>query len=369
MQIVWFSWKDINHPDSGGAEVVSDNIRKNLAKQGHNVSLITSSYNNSKHDEIINGVRTIRSGGRYTVYLRARKIYKSIFSKNNVDLIIDEMNTVPFMASFYTGHAKKILLTYQLARSVWFYQMYFPLSYLGYIVEPFYLKVLSKQYPLTLTESESTKNDLVKHGFNEDQVKVFNIGMALKNLHSLSEVKNSKQILFLGALRPMKRPIDAIKAFEFAHNIDTSLKLVVAGSTNSKYSKKVLNYISKSRSAKSINLLGKVSESKKYELLKESFLILVTSTKEGWGLIVTEANSQGTPAVVYDTDGLRDSVVDKKTGIIVQASNSRDMGETIIELLNNIEFYESIRRNAYENSKIYTFENSYASFIKAASIK
>jgi len=40
-------------------------------------------------------------------------------------------------------------------------------------------------------------------------------------------------------------------------------------------------------------------------LLQKSHVLAVTSVKEGWGLVVTEANPQGTPAVVYNVDGLR----------------------------------------------------------------
>ena len=46
-----------------------------------------------------------------------------------------------------------------------------------------------------------------------------------------------------------------------------------------------------------------------------------TSVKEGWGLIVTEAGSQGTPAIVYDVDGLRDIVVESETGVIFNSKN------------------------------------------------
>jgi hypothetical protein len=42
--------------------------------------------------------------------------------------------------------------------------------------------------------------------------------------------------------------------------------------------------------------------------MAESHLLVATSVREGWGLVVSEAAALGTPTVAYDVDGLRDSV-------------------------------------------------------------
>ena len=39
--------------------------------------------------------------------------------------------------------------------------------------------------------------------------------------------------------------------------------------------------------------------------------------REGWGLVVTQANAMGTPAIGYDVPGLRDSTRYDETGINV----------------------------------------------------
>lgn len=360
MNIVWLSWKDIHHPEAGGAELVSDRIRQNLAKDGHTVTLITAAYAGSKSVENVNGVQTLRQGGKFSVYMKARRAYKNITEP--VDLIIDEMNTIPFFGCFYPGSARKVLLTYQLARSVWFYQIMFPISVIGYIVEPLYLRLLSKRYSLVLTESESTKSDLQNYGFKAANIEVFRVGMETNRPAQLPNMPSSNTILFLGALRPMKRPIDAVRAFEAARDDNPSLTLTLAGNTNGSYAQKVKAYVNESRHRDHITMAGRVSEKEKTQLLQKADAILVTSVKEGWGLIVTEANSQGTPAVVYDTDGLRDSVLKNKTGKIVPSGDFAAMGATLNELLADPKKYVDIRKNAFEHSKQFTFKNSYADF-------
>lgn len=367
MNIVWFSWKDSTHPQAGGAELVSDHIRQRLVQDGHHVTLITAQYPGSKPIEMVKGVQTIRAGGRFSVYVKARRAYRLL--RPSQDVVIDEMNTVPFMVAFYRTSARPVLLTYQLARKVWFYQMPFPISVIGYILEPLYLRIISKRYQTVLTESNSTKQDLVRFGFSANSIGVFRVGMETNHPHHLTAKPNTNHIVFLGSLRPMKRPLDAIKAFEFARDTRPQLSLSLAGSTSGPYAKKVIAYAEHSRHASAITVMGHISDSQKSKLLQAAGLILVTSVKEGWGLIVTEANSQGTPAIVYDTDGLRDSVIGGKTGLVTPSGDSKQMGKAIVDLLGDRVLYDRFRKAAFENSAQFTFDNSYQDFMRLTKIK
>jgi len=362
MNIIWFSWKDRWHPEAGGAETVSGEIMDRLARDGNNVYLITSSYPGANDQETKNGVNIIRGGNRYTVYVKAFLNHKRLFSDLKIDLVIDEMNTLPFWSGFYVKSQKKILLTYQLAKEVWFYQMKFPFSLIGYVLEPIMLFIIKYGYSQTVTESNSTKNDLKKYGFKN--IKVFSIGMALSPIAKLINKKNNGVILSLGAIRPMKRTLHAIKAFEFARDTNQKLKLIVAGDNSTKYAKRVIDYVKNSRHYSAIDIKGRVTAIEKISLMQSSEIILVTSIKEGWGLIVTEANSQGTPAIVYDVDGLRDSVKNNITGILSPNNNPREMGLNINKLLSNKQKNKSLREKAWSCSKKFTFEDSYRDFIK-----
>ncbi len=98
--------------------------------------------------------------------------------------------------------------------------------------------------------------------------------------------------------------------------------------------------------------------------MQKCHLLLVTSVKEGWGLVVTEANSQGTPAVVYDVDGLRDSVKDAVTGLVAGLNTPFHLAEKIIHIKNVPNLYSTYRKNCWEASSDITFINSYTQFLK-----
>ena len=58
------------------------------------------------------------------------------------NLVIDEVNTIPFFAKYYVKE-KNIVFIHQLCREIWFYEMIFPLNLIGYFLEPIYLLFLS----------------------------------------------------------------------------------------------------------------------------------------------------------------------------------------------------------------------------------
>ena len=79
---------------------------------------------------------------------------------------------------------------------------------------------------------------------------------------------------------------------------------------------------------------------------------------------MTEAASQGTPAVVYTADGLRDSVQDEDTGIVVKTNTPVALAAGLEELLMEKDTYELYRKRAWEESKKITFDQSYKDFIE-----
>lgn len=362
MNILWLSWKDQTHPHAGGAEVVKTELCKRLVADGHTVTVITSSFTGAVPEEIIDGVRILRLGNRFTVYWLAYRYYKTHL-RDWPDVIIDEINTIPFFASWYADQPV-VLFVHQLAREIWFYEMMFPLSLIGYLCEPLYLRALAKTPVITV--SQSTRDDLLRFGFAKSDISIISEGIALEPVTGpLETIQKFEQptLLSLGSIRPMKQTKAIVHAFEIAKVEIPQLELILAGNTRSPYGEEVTKLISESPFAAAIHVVGMVSEEEKIRLMQRSHLIAVTSIKEGWGLIVTEANSQGTPAVVYNRDGLRDSVQNRHTGLIASENTPDGLADAIVLALTDTELYASLRHNAWIWSQDVTFARSYADFI------
>src|SRR5688572_21767142 len=100
MRIVCFSWKDTTHPDAGGAEFVTMEWLKRLRQEGHVVSWVTARYAGASETADIHGISVFRTGNRLTHYPLS-VIHYLWNIRGNVDLLIEEVNTIPYMLSLF----------------------------------------------------------------------------------------------------------------------------------------------------------------------------------------------------------------------------------------------------------------------------
>jgi Glycosyltransferase len=82
------------------------------------------------------------------------------------------------------------------------------------------------------------------------------------------------------------------------------------------------------------------------------------SIREGWGLVVTESNSMGTPVIAYDVNGLRDSVLDGRNGILVNDNTPEALAKSALELLTDKEILHRYSANALEYSRQFSWDKT-----------
>jgi len=361
VKILWLSWKDRGHPNWGGAEVLTHELRKRFCAEGHSVTHLTSGYRGAAKRESSGGLETIRVGkSRYTHPVRAIAHYY-LRLRNKFDVVIEEVNATPYFSVLAERAAKRFLFYHHLEREVWLHEAPPPLNLLGYhVIEPLATRILGRSGTPLVTVSNSTLQEMSHYGFQPERAHVISEGIELKPLTSLGGAHkfNRPTMLSLGGVRAMKRTLDQVKAFELAKEFVPDLQLKIAGDANGPYGRKFLDYIQRSPYGADIDYLGRIEQRDKPRLMRSCHLIAVTSIKEGWGLIVTEAASQGTPAVVYDVPGLRDSVRHNETGLVVNESPGA-MATAIASLLHDHTKYDVLRAAAWEWSKQITFDQSY----------
>ena len=347
MRILWLSWRDIKNPDSGGAEKVAIETAKRLVKNNHQVTIFTSSFKNAKKKEFVAGVDIVRQGNRITCRLWAYLYY---LRNKNFDILIDEINTIPFFSIFY-AREKVIALIHQLARQYWFFQTFWPLNLLGFITESFYLKFY-KKVP-TLVISQSTKKDLQKLGFVK--VAIAQIGLDFVPTNSFNK---QDLILFVGRLSPVKGPQDAIKAFKTISENFPSTKLCIIGRGNPRFTSHLKNLTTKLKLENKISFEGFISEKQKNSMMQKAKVVLIPSIREGWSLVATEASAAGCIPIAYNVHGLRDSVINGKTGILVEKSSEK-LAKAAIDLLGNEPKRSKIAKNGFESAKKFSWDNTY----------
>lgn len=364
MKILWLTWKDHRHPGWGGAEVVLRELSQRLVHDGHDVTWLTCSYPGAAAHEQVDGINIIRVGSnRYAHSFQALAYYVRHL-RGQFDIIIEVVNTAPYFSVFFAGGAKKFLLYHQLAREIWFHETKPPLSHFGFsVLEPMACRLLSWAGAPAITVSESTRRDIARFGFRPERTSVISEGIEIEPVANLQSTKKYQRptLLSFGAVRSMKRTLDQVAAFELAKKHIPRLQLKVAGDISGTYGQKVLDRITHSPFARDIEVLGRVSKADKITIMRRAHLTMQTALKEGWGLTITEAASQGTPAVAYDVDGLRDSIRAGQTGMLTPA-NPEALSRAIVKLLKDRKLYKRMREAAWRWSQQLTFDQSYQDF-------
>ena len=331
MRILIFNWRDIKNPSAGGAEVLIQEVARRWVAAGHEVSLITSSYPKALPEEEIDGVRILRRGNALTVYWQAYLLYRERF-RGRCDLVIDEINTVPFFTPWYVREPL-VMHFNQLAREVWFYECPWLLSFVGFLLEPLWLRIYRSSY--TVTISRSSRLDLLRLGFEQTQVHVIPMPTKPYTAPAVNHRAALPTFAFLGRLKRSKRVHHAIRAFAMVHAQIPNCRLWVLGEGDAAYRHHLKRLVEHFKLDSAVTFFGQVPELQKERLLQEAHALIVPSVREGWGIVVSEANSKGTPAIVYPVAGLVDSTEDQVTGLVCRSSTPRALADQMIGLVGN----------------------------------
>jgi glycosyltransferase involved in cell wall biosynthesis len=293
MRILVFNWKDLAHPAAGGAEVFTEEVARELVRRGHSVAIHAAAVAGRPGRETVEGVQIVRTGGRLSVYRAARRFWARE-GRGAFDVVVDEINTRPFLTPRWLRGAPVVALIHQLAREIWSYETPFPLSVVGrYVLEPWWLHAY-RDVPAVTVSASSAASLRQHHGWRD--VTVVPEGWTP---HSVPSTPKQEQptVVFLGRLVAMKRPQHAIDAFRVLRGKFPAAQLWVIGDGPLSIDP-----------ADGLTCFGRLERNDLLERLAAAHVLVATSVREGWGLNVSEAAACGTPSIGYAVPGLVDSL-------------------------------------------------------------
>jgi glycosyltransferase involved in cell wall biosynthesis len=315
------------------------------------VEWFSASFPGAPAVEELDGVRIVRAGRQWTVHWHAFKRYRRSL-RGHFDVVIDEVNTMPFFTPLWAG-IPTFMLIFQLAREVWWYESPLPISAVGYAIEPMYL--LGYRHTPVFTISRSTELDLRSLGF-KGPITLIPIG--IEKVASASRPKaDTPTFLYVGRLAPSKRIEHMLRALAQFRQATGTGALWLVGSGSEGYQRSLAKLARHLSVEDNVRFLGRVSSQDKHRLMAEAHALLMTSVREGWGLVVTEANAFGTPAIVYDVPGLRDSVRHDSTGLVVPPQ-PQNLSQAMIRLSSDPVLYARLAREAQSWSNTFSFDEA-----------
>ena len=326
-----------------------ERVGEYLASQGHEVVFRTSKHMNAAHREVRDGVRYSRGGAKFGVYPRAWAAMLAgrlgVGDLRGVDAVIDTQNGIPFFARLVSG-APTVLLTHHCHREQW--PVAGPLlGRLGWFLESRVAPRVYRGAPY-VTVSEASREDLEALGIKGAHIIANGLDPVPDHVPSL-EREAEVHLVTLSRLVPHK---------QIEHAMDTVAQtpgavLDVIGS--GWWEANLRAYAEEHGVSDRVRFRGQVTEDYKHALLARADALLMPSRKEGWGLAVMEAAQHGVPAVGY-TFGLRDSVINGKTGILVE--REEDFVAATKQLLADAPLRHTLGSNARDFAASFSWEKT-----------
>ncbi len=353
LRILIFNWRDTKHAWAGGAESYIHELSKRWVEMGNRVTVFCGNDAHNPRKQVIDGVEIIRRGGKYMVYFWAFLYYILRF-RGKFDIIIDSENGIPFFTPLYT-RIPVFLLIHHVHQEVFRKQLIFPFSSLAQFLEAKLMPFVYRDN-MVITVSESSKKEIIDYGIAKKEfIEIVHPGVDHSKFIHLGKTEHPS-FIYLGRLKPYKNIDVAIVAFSRVVKLFPSAMFYVVGEGESMKSLKKLTVQLKIENR--IRFYGKVSEGKKAKLLAKSWVAIQPSMVEGWGITVIEANASGTPVIASDVNGLRDSVIDRQTGVLVEAKNSEAIASAMRDFIIDKTYREIISKQAHVWSQNFNWDIS-----------
>ena len=313
-RVVVLNWKDPWHPDAGGAEVYAWQVARDLVTAGAEVTFVTARPNGQPGDEVREGIRIVRTGGRWTIYPRVLGWLAR--HRRQFDAVVDCQNGIPFFSPAVLPAAVPVICVIHHVHDRQFRLYFGPVvgRFGAWLEGPVARRVYRRAVTLAVSPSTAVAIRerlrwtgpvvVVPNGADASPPAVAGVARA-----------DRPRVVCVGRVTRHKRVdlvIDAVARLR-AERPDLRLDIVGGGpdveSVRRLVDERGLNDM--------VTVHGHLPAAERDALLAAAWLHVSASWGEGWGLVVVEAAAAGLPTVAFDVDGLRDAVRPGRTGWLV----------------------------------------------------
>lgn len=171
-----------------------------------------------------------------------------------------------------------------------------------------------------------------------DKKKLFSIPNPVRSLffkNNDSKEKNSKHILFVGVIAPLKRPADLLVAHADLRKIYSEIETVFCGDVeDQKYFARMQKVIV-DRDIKGVKFVEHISQEKLADLLKDAIALVLPSAQENAPMVIAEAMASGVPVVASRVGGVSEMIKNHETGLLYNTGDVEALTKHLKNLLKN----------------------------------
>lgn len=361
-------------PLGGGGGKITYLLSRELAKR-HELTVITSHWNNLPREQIEYGIRVIR----VPVLFRNNPTSASMLSlasyvpmaikegkKFKYNSYFDVINTHFVLPTGPVGHYLSGLYKIPNVLTLHGGDIYDPSKFNSphrYIFLRVWIRRLLSRANAIVGNSHDTLNNMYRyydaHNLKNKTIKI-PLGVAHSNVdkaprESYGFSKNDILLVTIGRLIKRKSIIQLI---HIMHQINIKFKkvyliIIGTGPEESMLKRESIKF----NLDKKIIFLGNIDDDVKNSVLKMCDIYVSTSQHEGFGLVYLEAMQAGLPIISYDNGGHIEFLKDEKTGFIISKNCMSEFNEKCSWLVNNPEKRINIKNYNLNLVKQYQIEH------------
>lgn len=199
-------------------------------------------------------------------------------------------------------------------------------------------KVLNKHVDQIIAISNSEKKNLLKLGIRNDLIRTIYNGVDIE--HFSFQPLQAKEIFDVGILARLSKEKNHELFLKIANELKDMehVKFHIAGDgPEREFVEKMIEHFQLSNK---VQILGNTSNP--YDFICNMDLLLLTSLREVFPMVILEAMATGTPIISVNVGGIKEAVVDKKTGFLITHYSEKEFAKKIKLLYGNEELRQSL---------------------------
>jgi glycosyltransferase involved in cell wall biosynthesis len=351
LKILVLADRDWTHPQGGGTGANLYHNVSRWAESGHHVTVVAGAYPGCPPVRYISPTLVVHHlGGRATVFPRTILAVMRGLGRD-ADVVFEVINGITFLTPLWLRKPAVALVNHP-HRDLYIGE-FGPRRgrFLSAMLEELPLRFLYRRVPF-LTISGSARDELVSiDGIPAEHITIAYCGVG-PGPFGPGERAAEPTLVYVGRLKAYKRIellLDIVKEMP-------EVTLDIAGQGD--HGETLDDEISRRGLNGRVRVHGHVDEQLKAELYRRAWLHVTASASEGWSLTVMEAALCGTPSAALAVGGLRESIVDGKTGVL--ARDPEDLARRVREVLADRELRERLGQAARERAETFTWERTAA---------
>jgi glycosyltransferase involved in cell wall biosynthesis len=329
LRVLFLVSRDIRHPANTGGDIGLWERALYLASEGHEVTLMASTFPGAPARVTIDGIKVVRLGGLLSLWWRTF-IYYMTECRGKYDVVVVEGfggSRIPRLTPLYVK--EPIITEWHQIHADLFASQY------PKLLVPL-LNLLERgtawihRNTVVMARTKEWQEAFPRIGFKPSKIRVVPACISEEWLVPGSGTVKEPQILWLGKYRRYKCPDHAIRAMPQVIKAVPGARLILAGFHDDRsYERELNDLVGRLGLQEAVSFRFGISEAEKRALLDASRALVLPSSVEGFGIVVLEANARQVP-VIASTGVPVSAVEDGRNGLRYPFGDVRALAAAII---------------------------------------